>query len=771
MRKGLLIAVVMSSVLLGLFFSGPLSRPNATFFATRGDGLKEYFVSAYYLKYDTAYSHSSVMNYPYGEHAMFTGNQPSISFPVKFISNNIADVSHYTVGILNMFMLLSILLGAVFIYLLLTHFKLHFLYSALVAVGIAFLSPQIGRMGGHFSLSYVFVIPLIFYLIALHHQRKLYIRSALLGVLMLWCAGTHVYMMGFYAFIVLCYWMYVIVSTRNNGSFLCNSAHFVLQFLLPLLVFVLYVVLTDSVTDRPDYPYGFLVYRAYPESVFLPTYMHNSLFISRMYDFSYIDWEGRAYVGAAAASGFLVMVVVFIFKLAEGKNVWNFTYKKDDHLLEVYFWISILALLYSFGVPFIYNLERLVDFLGPLKQMRGIARFSWLFYYVLNIFVFYQIWHLKKYVKKYAWVCILTVSLIFLWYDAITNISFWSKNVNNEMPAITDVANELPQNEWFQHIEISDYQAILPLPYFHVGSENISYEPRDRIDLYTAMVSWKTGIPSTGVFMSRTSLSQTINLCELIWEPYRKPEVLNLMNTEQDLLVVSRNTSNLPCSQKNILSVSELVYSGHDFDLYRLSLDTISSLFENLYENTYKVFANTDLHEHGDYYTNSPEMNFYVSDFSAMNTSRPEEDAGYFIPGSKSIKIWPQIRIVDVDLPGNEDVQEYVLSFWIHNIYTDMLLRSQLIMEILDAYGKTYDYSVIQLFREVAVVDGDWAMIEIYVSPKQAGSRILCTLRNPLLKKDTFNIDHIMIRNVDTDIYRMSDSWIMRNNRFYHVPG
>ncbi len=767
-RIGLFISIILALGLLLLFYSDPISRPNKTFFATGGDGLKDYYVTNHFLKYDSAYSHSSVMNYPYGEHVMFTGNQPSLSFPVKFISDNIIDISTYSVGIINISMLASILLGVVFLYLLLMHFQLHYFYSALVAIGIVFLSPQIARMGGHFSLSYVFVIPLILYLLARYDQRSTYVKSALLGVLMLWCAGIHVYMLGFYSFMVLCYWAYVIVFPRNNCSFLSNLKHFSLQFLIPLLVFVLYVALTDTIDDRPEYPYGFLVYRAYPESVLLPIDMPYGRFLRHFSDYSHVGWEGRAYVGIVAVLGFLVTTGVFFIKPIRNKSLPLSLIKEQNHLLYLFFGISFLALLYSFGVPFIFGLERMVDYLGPIKQMRGIARFSWVFFYVLNIFVFYQIFHLKRSLNKFVWYGILAVSITFLWYDAITHTAFWSKTVNNTIPAITDTSNVLPQNEWLQYVEIEEYQAILPIPYFHIGSENIWIEPIDRIDEYTALVSWKTGLPSAGVYMSRTSLSQTINLCKLSWEAYRKPQVLKDMHTEKDLLIVAASSKNIPSAQKNILSVSELLYSNEDFDLYRLPYAALVSLFENLHDNTYEQYNKIALHEHGDYHASSPEMNFYVNDFSGKSLGDNNMGGYYMIPGNKSLKFQQKKPFIDLTLPGDEDMQEFVVSFWINNVSKDLLLRSVLIIEIQDADGNVYDYITSQLFREVAVVDGDWVMIEKIINVEEAGDKIRCILQNRLLYKDIYTIDQIMIRNADTEIYRVTDSWIMRNNRFYH---
>lgn len=58
------------------------------------------------------------MNYPYGEMVLFTGNQSAIANTIKFISENITDISLYTIGIVNLLMLFSIVIAALFIFLI-----------------------------------------------------------------------------------------------------------------------------------------------------------------------------------------------------------------------------------------------------------------------------------------------------------------------------------------------------------------------------------------------------------------------------------------------------------------------------------------------------------------------------------------------------------------------------------------------------------------------------------------------------------------------------
>lgn len=763
---GLFFTVAISIALLFVFFGGPLKEPNKTFFATGGDGLKDYYTATYLVKYDTCYWHSNAMNYPYGENVMFTGSQPSISHILKFISNSIVDISDYTVGILNISMLLSLLLGSIFIYLLLVHFNLPYLYSVFVAIGIIFLSPQIARMGGHFSLSYVFAIPFILYLTAIFHNKPKLWKSILLGLFMLFAFGTHIYMLGFYSFIIILYWVYILFFNKGIGI-KKGLFHFTLQFLFPFIILLILVNFTDSVTDRTSYPWGFLYYRAYPESIFLPLGRPYAKFLYSIRSFNHIDWEGFAFVGSVAALGFLVMLIISIRSLTNRNFLQALWPKENPIQLNIFFWISFIALLYSFGLPFIMEMKWLIDYIGPLKQMRGIARFSWIFYYLLNIYVFYLIWNLNKTrLNKYVWVGVVAFSMSILFYDAHYNVKFWSSFLNNKISEISDNKNVLPANQWVSKIEPERYQAVLPIPFFHIGSENIWVGVQQNISASTFKVSMKTGLPTMGVLMSRTSISQTLSTMQLVWEPYRKPNILTHLNPNKDFLVVAKevNTS-IPEPQMNLLNKSTLLYEGEDFNLYSLPFDSLASSFNSIYKREFEAFNQQNFLSHNGFLTTSKRIDFISDSFISQ-----ESNIYYFDRGSKSQSFGQKRIFYRCNVPSNVTEENYVLSFWFHGAETDLLLRSQLVVEIADSStGANYYYETHNIGNLVKIVDNNWALIETTFRVNNPGDELGFWIYNYDLRRKDYTIGQLILRPLTTDIYRKSDNWLMKNNRFYYI--
>ncbi|TVQ89666.1 MAG: hypothetical protein EA393_06660 [Bacteroidetes bacterium] len=763
-QLGLIVTIVSGFFILVVFYQGPLLNPNTTFFAAGGDGLKDYYNTVYYVTHDSTVFHSKSMNYPHGEHIFYTGNQPSISFILKFIHNDIADISDKIVGILNLTMLISLILGAVFLYLLFVHFKLPVFYSVIISIGITFLSPQLARMPGHFSLSYVFAIPAMLYLIAKFDQRNRYYISIIIGLFILWALGTHIYMLGFHASIVVFYWFWKFAFVNGSIKSKENYFHLALQFIIPLAVFFSINLLTDHITDRTAYPWGFLYYRAYPESIFLPIGKSYGQFLYQFSNFKHIDWEGFAYVGLTATLGFFTAVVLF-FKYLFQLKINRILNPAENNILNIFFWASFFTLLYSFGLPFIIGgLDRLVHYIGPLKQMRGIARFSWLFFYVINIYVFYHIWNLKdRGLNKYIWYALVITATTFLYYDAYLNVKFWSKFVDNRIPALTDHKNETEENQWYHMIDSRDYQAAIPIPYFHIGSENTWIEAECGITKPTYIVSWKTGLPTMGVKLSRTSISQSYENIELFIEPYRRPAILDKLIPGKSFLIITRDDcTNIPQIQQKLIDSSIALYQSTEFSLYECPWDSLVSVHDNLFYAIFSELNKKDLFEHGSYLSDHTVMNFQIENFSEN-----PGDNYYLLPGSFTGKLRKGNWIYHKDIPEMKIDEDYIISFWVNGLHKDLFMRSHLELQLRDSLNHGHDEWRSQLFRIAKVFDGDWVLIEMNFSFKNSGDMIRWRITNNDLRKSDYTVNHVLVRPAHTNIYRKENGWFMKNNRFY----
>lgn len=761
---GAILTTLFSMLVLFILFGNLLKDPNKVYFAGDGDGLQSYYGTLYHVLHDTAYARSYGMNHPYGEMVLFTGNQPVIANTVKFISENIIDISRYTIGILNVLMLFSIALAALFIFLIFRQLNLPVLVSFITAIAISFLSPQVGRLGGHFSLSYVFFIPVFIYLLIRFYRTRSYTVTVFIGLMTLLAAFTHFYFLGFYGLLFLFYWVVLLIKEKQDfRKVRFFMPHILIQLILPVIIIQIYSMGFDDVSDRTSNPWGILYLRAYPESVFLPVGKPYGLFLDKIMTFNHIDWEGWAYTGLVAVTGFIFILVGIIRKFIR-KEFSSILCVTDSLLLNIFFWASLAGLIYSFGLPFILGLEGLLHYLGPLKQMRGIARFSWLFFYVMNIITFYILWvWLRE--KKYsitAWILLLA-SIIFVSYDAWLNSRSMEHYMNNHIPALDDWENNLPENQWVNDIDPDEYQAIIPIPYFHIGSENLWILTKCDILKHTYIASLKTGLPTTGVLLSRTSLGQSYRNIEMMLEPYRFPEVLMDMPDHKPFLILAATCDEMNSNEKNLLERSEFITGNIFFKLYSIEYDTLALLAITKRDEVLSEINRFDLINKNNFMVIDSSSCFHYYDFEES-----EGKSSYYGNRGYEGKLKEYNTIFWDSLPtfGNDSLA--VISFWLGNARNDLVPRSTIEFAMTDQDGQLLSAEYKNLGNLYTLLDGDWALLEYGIQMDKPGDILKITIWNKDVRKEKLVIDELLIRPVSMDIFKKLNGGVWKNNRFMY---
>lgn len=794
-KKEFILMFFLALACMIFFFGKELKNPNTIYFGATDDGLQAYYGAIYHVKYDTSYWHMSGMNYPYGDQVFFTGCQPLVTNPIKLISK-VIDISDYTVGILNIIMLFSVFFCTLCLYWIFRHLKLPFLYSAIAAIGISFLSPQIFRLSCHYSLTYQFAIPLFILLLLKFDEHPNLRKSFLISLLVLFMAGTHFYFFGFFSVLAAFYWAHSFFSkTINFGSIKFTSLHVFIQIVLPFLLLQLLNHLTDSVQDRTEHPWGYLTYYSNLAGVFYPTgKLYEPIFASFILPEYPPTMEGNAYIGIVALLTFMALILIYLkniftveinfdkgivtlFTLIKLiliyiKKVIFSIFRKlpqitDNKVLTVSFWASIAALVISFGYPFrIKGYEYWLDYVGLLRQMRGIARFAWLFYYVINIIAFYKIHQWvsdKKPVFKNG---ILFLAVLGLCYDAFYKYEM-DTILNNPIERLADKKNLLPENKWLNEVDVNKYQAIITLPYFHVGSENFWMIHNAEIMGDVFITSLKTGLPTTSSLMSRTSLSQTFKNIQMIIEPYRKLEIVNDFKNKKPFLVLVKEAE-LNADEKRLLSKCKKIKTSYLFNVYELPFEKLEYTSDGLYNSTLTTLNKSNLYDiDGFKYSDSVKTFVYNNYYQAPGTKIPIKKRDYF-----EGKIKEYNTIFYDTLPHfKEDDNEYTISFWMNNFKEDLYPRTTFVLEgISDSTGQSYNREELGMHQQVRVIDGNRALIEGKIKIKYQKDRFAITIWHYDISDDKklFKVDELLIRPSGETIYKVNGSQsIMCNNRIY----
>lgn len=758
--NGLISTFILSVTVILIFYGTIIKDPNNYYFSPNGDGFKAYFGAKYHLEYDTTAMRMNGMNYPFGEMVFFTGCEPLVVNSVKFISNHVVDISGNIIGIMNLLMIFSILIAAIFIFLIFDEIKLPWWYSSIVAVGICMLSPQIARMGGHFSLSYLFWIPLMIYLVMRFDRTKSIKYTLFIALTTFVAGGMHLYFVGFFGFILGFYWLnQLIVNRKVQKNWQSVITNFLLQYILPFILIQLLMSINDAVTDRTAFPYGFFAYLAHPVSVFLPN-GRPYLFVSQNISvFRHLSWESYAFIGVAALFSFIFGTGVFFKKVFQRKAFYKII---DIPVLNVMFWASFAALLFSFGLPFVLGLEGFVDYLGPIRQLRALSRFSWFFFYVLNIIAFYWIYQKASKENNKVWKIVASVAVFFLYFDGYYQISINSRFLQNRFPEMEDKVNNTEANSWVSLINPENYQAIIPIPYFHVGSENIWIESRNNTQETSMYVSLKTGLPLTGVQLSRTSISQTYLNYSLLTEPLHEFEILKKLPNQKDFLIcVSKGDQMLTVDENRIVKLSTPIFENDRIELRKISIDTLHQIPASYLEENEKRYLEAILYSMGDLRVTDTLACFKHVNFNDLISDVSYEGAGALHFPSRQWK-----TIYEDTLKNLIPEKKYLVSFWIHNYQKDGYLRHNLEwMQKNPEDDKTINYFYSDIHRHIKAFDGDWALIEFSFIAQKESEIVKLSLRNKILKKADFILDELIIRPESLDIYEPTDNFVLMNGR------
>lgn len=760
------LVVLLSMAMLLIFYGNVILSLNTTFFSTHGDGIQSYFNTYYLARYDTSLLYSHSMNYPYGEVSCYTLSQPVMAGLIKFISREITDVTGYTVGILNFLMLSSVLLAAVFLYLLLAGLNLPVYLALPVSVGIAFLSPQIDRFGGHYTLSYNVALPLLFYLLLLIHRRRHVMRYSLITGLVLFVLMTgHVYFAAFYALPILLFWIFTLAGQRKHSltGYLKPVLYITFQLILPIVAFYIITGLySDLSPDRPSKPYGFLVYKASPESIFLPLWVGYGKFLHTIRNFNYVQWEGVAYVGLTATIGFLVILAGIIKKLL--RKVSLSAFQVTDHAyLNGMFWASFLALLLSFGVPFVFGLEFLVDYLGPFQQMRSIGRLSWLFFFMLNIVVFYNLWRWQKAAgRRFIRSLLLVAATTVLFGDVYYYLRHRQDTLNNTFAAWSDYRNTSAENQWVKTIDPDQYQAIIPLPFYHMGSDNYGITPRCEMLSHSCLVSMKTGLPIMAIYLSRASVPQSIRNIALVMEPYREFEILQDLPVKKPFLIVAAKCHEYSPHETNLMQAGVKIDSTDAFYLVHLAYDSLVRIPEKRSQEILHEFIRNKFLHPDTVYLSDPLARVAGISFDNQGTGTGYRGNALYLP-ARSRSVLFDHRVPYVTVP------DHIFSFWFSPIDTDLFPKTRLELEWFDSLGVRYHYDNQMLGHWISTLDGSWGLIEYKFTLAHPGDRFRITVYNTLLnRKKSYLIDELQIRPQNCDVYLTQGRDHSKNNRWFY---
>lgn len=489
----LLWVLLIQAILVVLAFPQFFVSPNDFMFVTFGDGIKNYFTFQAYLEQSYSIGEFRLMQqgYPYGDYLFFADLTPVLAIPVKAFCLYIYDISSYGVAILNT-ALISIQFFLVWIvYNILSFFLKTKWLVALMTIGLVWVNPQAFVVNvGHYNLS----TPLVFLLGILlwiriyeyyHEHNKLKIRHlVLMGGLLVLGGFMHLYyllILGFANTCFVLFWLgYEFFSKKQSfvKTLKLGGSLGVVQ-LLSLLTCIGLIQGIDGYYDLRvegnvfyDWPNFKLFYQALYTT---PQYHHIK------FSTGYTGYMSMPmYLGSFFLYGMVGMLLLRLLPIKQWLNLRTIFGNEKGRFLVFCILTGFICFFVAMGETIqIYDSELIVtNYLNPLyylhkissqiEQFRYVARFGWFTFWLWNLgFIFIIDYYWKNTTNKIVKGGLVVLSLLMV-VDTIDAVNYLSaKRPKNCFKKEYLEANYLE----LKTINFSDYQAILPIPYFNEGAE------------------------------------------------------------------------------------------------------------------------------------------------------------------------------------------------------------------------------------------------------------------------------------------------------------
>lgn len=494
------LVVCMLSIFLYVFGAKVLHL-DSYMFASSYDVIKNYFTFYYYIDIQEGQLLDFMgMNYPYGDHVLYADNTPILAMLLKTLG-----ITKYPVGLFNGFILLNYVLGPVLAFALSRKLKFRPIVGIIFALFVTWVNPQIfnSTSASNLSLSWIFIAA-TYLLVCIHQENKASKYYYLIFCLLFLTSFIHLYYLILLAFIFLPAGFIQFFKDSKKGIKIWVSTLFG-----GIAAYGLILLTDQNFSNRPKGSLGFN-YHLWRANI--SSYFESYDFLSFPTIFQQksqnIEWFG--FIGSA----YPIIILIAIIFLIKKRN--NITRKRvGQSIMFVLLFVLLVSFFTSIGNHIYFGESRTFNFLNPLhlishvtdmfNNFRFLSRFKFIVFVMSSALMFYVI--NKVWTEKYFKIAGI-IALIICCIDMAQMAQFAKRGLLNN-DSIFSI--EHPQFTNIPEFDINRFDAILPIPYFHVGSETQGYiiDDHDQWSQKMFQLSLKNRLPLLATKLSRTPLHLT----------------------------------------------------------------------------------------------------------------------------------------------------------------------------------------------------------------------------------------------------------------------
>ncbi len=759
----LLVAVILSVLAVALSFPDMVFSPSHCYLSLNGDGGKNIFTFLYHVMNGRGL-HFTGMNYPYGEHIVFTDGQPLLSVALGYVPGITAPQA---MAVMWLAIAAGFVLSLIYLYRILLHFRVKQPLALLFAVLIGLLSPQVLRFDGHYGLSYMFVVPMLFYFTLQYHATAK--RRYALYILML--GACAVFLHPYFSALLF---IWVALYTVGYVLFYRKTVQQYISHLLPIVLaagcllggFGLFMSLTDTLTDRPVAPYGMLVYCATGPEILTSSYSPLwQAFQRNIVNINAVNGgEGYCYPGIVP-----IVTVIFALVTAIRKRKQKTTsFGETSNTFEgVWLFVAFGALLFSMGVPFVWNMEWLLKYLSFFRQFRTLGRFSWIFYYVIAVYAaVYVSANAQRMLNEGRKIAATSIVLLV--------VSVWSTETVGFVMAKQEIFKHIKENEieisgqynynldgFLKHYNFkpADFQASLILSFIEIGTDKLwlGNDVVGRAVKGVVLTGLQLQLPTIDAMMSRSSWSQIQDQVKILGGPFVKKPVLDHLPNNKPFLLLNVEDDSLSVDEKYLLEASDFLGNFNECRVYACYPERIRENDSILNDSVQKILLTLPEGDH----VIGGDGTYFVKHFDDL----PNTEAFYGRGARKAI-LDAVTNVQEILIHDSMPDRMYEFSCWFlldRNTYQSPYY----LLELLDTDGNVLRTETI-LTKESTDSRGMWFRAGGYFRMLDKCVRVRCMLHSETT--DTYLLmDELMLRPAaGLYLHKRADGRCMVNNHLFH---
>ena len=669
----LCLAGVFAIVSTWLMLTYMVTEPGHVFNELGGDTGKNYFTFIYHTLYGHGFWFDG-MNYPYGDNIIYADGQPIISTTLQLL--HLSD-PHQALAAMNLLISFSYVLAIIFTYKTLRVLGLQAFLAIIFACLINLLSPQIIRLRSHFGMAYLFPLPMLFYFSLLYHNTQKWKWAFYILILGIIASFIHLYL-GILVILLLVFYIlwsillpYIPFFNPKNKK---DSIPEVIKKITPMgitliLLFAsikLFVILTDPISDRPTFPVNNWDTVTHLNEIFSSTMSPFWQFLIDHlgYTIKHRTDEGYSYLGLVSIVVLSNVAYKGIRKIAK-KQPLNSQLLLQNGFAPIWIFIAISTLLLGMGIPFIWHMKSLLNYMATFKQFRAMGRFSWIFYYIISIYsvCIINVWYSNlKAKRKIVQASALLVLCISVWsYEVYGYATFTKKIIGLGRKTSSDffLENDIKWTEYLKskHYKPEDFQAILLSPFFFSGTEKIWVGGDPSFPMSIGMMaSIEMHLPMVDIMMSRSSWSITQKQVKLGAGKYVDKPMLRDLKSNKPFLLIQFEESVLTPDEQYVLACSDFIGEHYRANIYACYPDRLLANYKRYTDSIKLIAANIPANTDSCIINKGP---WYIKHYDVGMKGAPFFGAGacYHINTKDSI-------VADFPVNTSMDSQLYELSCW-----------------------------------------------------------------------------------------------------------